>query len=248
MVLMGFGAGVLGVTSVWDGHSVSHAGVIGGSKHDLTSLDQRAGTGAMVGTVFDNNGSACVYCHTPHAPAAESGRGNAPLWNREYPVSTFTPYQSPTLDSTSRQPSGVSLACLSCHDGTLAVDRVIKRPTGAAERAPLHMKMGRDQDMQNCGQCHRGGEAKFSALHDIGIAAFGQNLGDDHPVSIDYPLERQDRQFHANPASGRFANGVRLFDGRVECASCHDVHDPDRKPFLRTGINGSELCLTCHIK
>jgi predicted CXXCH cytochrome family protein len=248
MAVFRFLAGGLSVVSTTGVSFVVHAGVIEGSKHDLTSLDRRAGTGAMVGTVFDDNGSACVYCHTPHAPTARSGRGKAPLWNREYPVSTFTPYKSPTLDSSVRQPSGLSLACLSCHDGTLAVDRVVKRPEGAAERAHLHLKMRANQDMQSCGECHRGGSAKFTELHDIGIAAFGQDLSDDHPVSIDYPQERQDPQFHTQPVKGRFANGVRLFDGRVECASCHDVHDPDHKPFLRASVEGSQLCLTCHIK
>jgi predicted CXXCH cytochrome family protein len=247
MTLIGVVASGLGAAFVPGWRADCAAGGIEGSKHDLTSLDRRAGTGAMVGTVFDDHGSACVYCHTPHAPAAT--RGNAPLWNREYPVSSFTPYRSATLDATARQPSGVSLACLSCHDGSLAVDRVVKRPEGSqGKHAPLHLKMARGQDMQNCGQCHRGGDAKIPGIHDIGIAAFGQNLGDDHPVSIDYPSARHDPQFHAAPVGEQFANGVRLFDGRVECASCHNVHDPDRKPFLRADLKGSGLCLTCHIK
>lgn len=226
------------------------AGTIKGSKHDLTSLDQRAGTGVMVGVVFNDYGSACVYCHIPHSPAQNTRGGTAPLWNREFPASTYKPYQSATLDSKSRQPSGVSLACLSCHDGTVAVDRLLKTTahTEHTKQASMHLKMSRKGNEGNCAQCHRGGNKKIPEIHDIGVAAFGQNLSDDHPVSINYPLERQDAQFHPRPKNDVFANGVRLYSGRVECASCHDVHNPDTTPFLRNSVKGSALCMTCHKK
>lgn len=228
---------------------VTVAGSIAGSKHDLSSLDKRAGTGAMGDVAFENFQQSCVYCHTPHVPAGSPSTGKAPLWNRDYPVTSYYPYQSPTMDVTSRQPSGVSLACLSCHDGTLAVDRVIKRPAmPGKQKDPHRMKIARGGSDDSCSQCHRSGKDNISGIHDLGISAFGNQLGDDHPVSINYPGKLKDPQFHPQPENGVFANGVRLFSGRVECASCHDVHSPDHSPFLRAGVEGSALCLTCHAK
>ena len=43
-----------------------------------------------------------------------------------------------------------------------------------------------------------------------------------------------------------FKNGVKLYNGYVECATCHDVHDPSKELLLRE--NAEYLCLTCHIK
>lgn len=225
------------------------AGSVIGSKHDLSSLDERAGTGVMGDVVFENFQQACVYCHTPHTPARTRGRGKAPLWNRSYPVTTYKVYDSPTLDSTNSQPSSISLACLSCHDGTLAVDRLINKPSQTETRTVSHhMKLAKGGGSNQCSQCHRGGEDNIPGIHALGISAFGSNLSDDHPVSMGYPKERDDPQFHPVPDNDVFNNGVRLFSGRVECASCHNVHNPDRTPFLRTGVEGSTLCLTCHIK
>jgi len=156
-----------------------------------------------------------------HGPERSNRGGNAPLWNREYPVSTFVPYKSPTMDVKSQQPSGTSLACLSCHDGTIAVDRVLKPPAHyqAGRESSLHMKLARGGGTDRCSQCHRAGAENITGIHDLGIAGFGQTLNDDHPVSINYPLKRQDPQFRTRPADDVFGNGVKLFEGRVECAS-----------------------------
>jgi len=52
-----------------------------------------------------------------------------------------------------------------------------------------------------------------------------------------------------NSGLGSTIDNDMLFDGKMECASCHDVHN-------RFGVSGllkmsnvnSELCLTCHNK
>lgn len=246
----------LGLITPSPASPIHTAGSIQGSKHDLTSLDHRAGTGVMIGVALEDFGGTCIYCHIQHRPSANQSSGDAPLWNREYPVRQYSTYQSPTLDTGSQQPSGVSLACLSCHDGTLAVDKVLKKPILLRTTLPRqtnkstsqHMKMAKGDDINHCGQCHRSGEDKLTGIHELNLAAFGTNLRDDHPVSMDYPTVKQDPQFHPKPQNDVFTNGIRLFAGRVECASCHDVHDPDTPPFLRAGVKGSALCLTCHKK
>ena len=109
---------------------------IANTKHNLSdNQDINAG-----GTT-----EVCVFCHTPHG-ANDSAPGSAPLWNRPVPegpgltpadidalpgsapAGTFTIYDSPNFDATPGKPQGVSLACLSCHDGTIAVDALINAP------------------------------------------------------------------------------------------------------------------------
>jgi predicted CXXCH cytochrome family protein len=47
-------------------------------------------------------------------------------------------------------------------------------------------------------------------------------------------------------SSGKF---LPLFDGKMQCATCHDVHDnTSSRPFLRASTTGSEICLACHGK
>jgi predicted CXXCH cytochrome family protein len=88
----------------------THA-AIQGSKHDL---------GANGVTMPD--GQLCIACHTPHGAKDSS---DAPLWNHTLTNQTYTLYDSTTsttLDAVTSQPTGVSKLCLSCHDGTVAID------------------------------------------------------------------------------------------------------------------------------
>lgn len=87
---------------------VSQAG-IAGSYHDFSAFP-----GA--------NGQLCIPCHTPHK--ADTSVTDAPLWNHTLTTAVYTLYDSPSFDgkATIAQPGGVSKLCLSCHDGTVAVD------------------------------------------------------------------------------------------------------------------------------
>jgi len=76
----------------------------------------------------------CVFCHTPHGSGFSSllDTGIPPIWNRKINTNTtYTTYdsaKSPHFDSGTTlngQIKGVSLACLSCHDGTIAFDAMI---------------------------------------------------------------------------------------------------------------------------
>jgi predicted CXXCH cytochrome family protein len=75
------------------------AAVITGTSHDLRSLGLANGINQI-----------CIPCHTPHN--ADVSNPNLPLWNRDQP-----------------NPQGfeglgwASDVCLSCHDGTIAVDK-----------------------------------------------------------------------------------------------------------------------------
>ena len=77
------------------------------------------------------------------------------------------------------------------------------------------------------------------------IWRIGADLTDDHPVSISYAIARalDESAFEETPTGG-----IKLYDGMVECASCHDVHNPANGTFLRVNNDGSGLCKSCHIK
>lgn len=194
------------------------------SKHNMSA---RA---AANPTQLTNYGEVCVYCHTPHGG---SNSTNAPLWNRNFgPASgAYQMYNnawSSTIDmQVAASPQGVSLACLSCHDGTIGLDVIVNRPNADTTLAPKNGTMP-----ANGGQF---------------FANLGTDLRNDHPVSVTYSTTA-DPAFHAPDASNRINGELPLYSGRVECGSCHNPHNTTYPPFLRKANTSSALCTTCHIK
>jgi len=172
-----------------------------------------------------SGGRICVVCHTPHnAPSSL-----VPLWNHATTATTsFTLYSSDTFDgaSTIGQPTGVSKACLSCHDGTVAIDS-FGGTTGSTTLAPT--------DEHN----------------------LGTDLSNDHPISFTYSatlastdggLYDPTTQTSGITTSGTIENDMLVSD-KVECSSCHDVHNSTGLDDLLVKSNAaSALCLTCHNK
>lgn len=182
---------------------------IAGSAHDFTS------------ETWANN-QICLPCHTPHG--ADTTVNDSPLWNHQVTTATFTMYNSATFDASTSQPDGRSKLCLSCHDGTVALDSF-------------------------------GGNGGLEHLTAAEDAYIGTDLRDDHPISFTYntALATTDGGLH-DPATrvtalgGTIANDL-LFAGKLECASCHDVHNAQNNDgLLLIDNNGSALCLTCHDK
>lgn len=215
-----------------------------GSKHDLTSLNRRAGVEAMGGVAFSDYGDACIYCHIPDERGSDPLKpGQIPNWNRfKTNFDSYTIYSGRTFESKPSQPGDISLLCLSCHDGTMAVDRIAFHPTEklSEEDYSLHMKLDDTDDLQSCGKCHDG-----TVAHDISRKVIGSNISDDHPIAIRYlGLDYNADKFYAPDNPGGFNNGIRLYDGNIECATCHDIHNPDAYKLLRT--DAETLCSTCH--
>jgi predicted CXXCH cytochrome family protein len=185
---------------------------------------QSAFAQTIIGTDHDLSGrgwgsdQACVFCHTPHN--AKTGVSGAPLWNHEVTTATFTTYSSDTFTATDLvSPDGSSKLCLSCHDGTVAVDSYGVR-TGANTIA--------------------------------GSALVGTNLSNDHPISFTYnaSLATADGGL-ASPFSTAWVDSGKtlpLYNGKMQCASCHNVHSNQYGDFLRMANAGSALCLKCHKK
>ncbi len=170
---------------------------------------------------WNTTGQICLVCHTPHN--ADVSVTNAPLWNHETTLATFTTYTSATMQATTGQPDASSKLCLSCHDGTVAVDNF-------------------------------GGET--GGTHFLtGSSLIGTDLSDDHPLSFVYDaaLASADGGLYdptnTNSGLGGTINQDMLIDSKVQCASCHDVHNGSGVArLLRKSNNGSDLCLTCHNK
>lgn len=223
-----------------------------GSPHDLSAKWGNANTGwgsanfKHGGLVFDDLNQICVYCHTPHN--ANTANGGQLLWNRPLSTATYTLYQSPTFNATMAQPDAQSSSslCLSCHDGTIAVDNVLRRPvtpTGNAGQGLGKMADGAG----NCGTCHQANPPGTieQPLNRVRHGFLGTDLSNDHPVNMTYDNTADTGL--KSPIAVTDA-GLKLFSGKVQCASCHDPHVYLEKAFLRKSNAGSALCTTCHSK
>jgi len=98
----------------------------------------------VAGTAHDlspnqDGSKACQYCHTPHMALAGTALWNHKLSNRVYEV-----YWSSSLDANVGQPTGSSKLCLSCHDGTVALDATITGGTGTTYMSPGSGNLGTD--------------------------------------------------------------------------------------------------------
>lgn len=139
-----------------------------GSQHDL-------GTGGGAQETTPLTGEVCVFCHTPHGSDTSV---SAPLWNKTLPSTTYTRYSSlgtATLDGDEVPVGSVSLACLSCHDGTQAMDVVINSPGSGG------------WDNSGTQEIDAGAIGVMNAVPaGAPIPMLGADLRDDHPVSIAY--------------------------------------------------------------
>ena len=83
-----------------------------------------------------------------------------------------------------------------------------------------------------------------------GTAKLGTDLSDDHPVSFTYDaaLATADGGLVSPASASQVVAGIPLFATKLECGSCHAVHDNTNSPFLRASNAASALCLKCHVK
>lgn len=217
------------LTGIFAGEALA-AGIVD-SKHNLSSV-AGAATRTINSIYSTNNDEICVFCHTPHGAIKSD---NIPLWNQK--LSTHTPYgvytspnmrQGTTSDvaevAISATNSGaVSNLCLSCHDGTVAIGSM-NNPSSRMTSATAWNGFG---------------GAASGVMP--GAANLGTDLTDDHPVNFTYVTT------NATLTPRASLTAVKLFDNKVQCASCHDPHSSEPL-FLRVTMAKSQLCLTCHIK
>lgn len=256
-------AGLLAAASM--AHAAAAPSILN-TRHNLSSTQTDPSFVSTTGTA-----EVCVFCHTPHGADTNVA---APLWNRAINTSgNYTPYTSPTLDSAPGQPNGTSLACLSCHDGTIAFDALRNLPgSGGFSNTPATDGTRTSWVFVNAGASKNMPGDELS-----NIRFLGTNLTNDHPISMRYSLAKSPSAGSADETSGFYTlqtNGPNgrnyvnktsnTFDGNalplytatiggadkdyVQCTSCHDPHRADTPTFLRKANDGSALCLTCHKK
>jgi len=256
------------------------AGGISITKHNLGSAGSVAGQNKVSAGDTDE---ICVFCHTPHGGDVSSP---APLWNKRLNTggAAFTTYQSigsSTMNALfaddgvagAQSVGSVSLACLSCHDGTQAMDNIINAPGSGGFTA---------DGGGTTGLAYTWSGTRVDADGKLtGIANLGKDLSNDHPIGIQYcgggprvaasAAPCRDPDFVAptsatiggalvfwvdtasGTASAREKTDMILYnrsfpggDGvgpSVECATCHDPHTANTT-FLRM-TNGNAGSQVC---
>lgn len=124
---------------------------------------------------------------------------------------------------------------------------------------------------KGCLVCHSTTGALANSGPDFSMFNLGTDLRNDHPIGVTFPAVNGvgtdwktpagmvgASQFFDKNSNGKMEKAeIRTYEGKVECASCHDPHGVPsagpgsvfNKTFLRVqNTNGSAVCLTCHTK
>jgi hypothetical protein len=164
------------------------------------------------------------------------------------------------MNASVGNPSGVSLACLSCHDGTVAVNAPIG---GLGTNAPVYMASINTNaiigpDLHNT--------HPISFTYDANLASVDGQLENPTTYKIGDPKTLLTQNLAPVPAAGwdgtsltgKTIDQALLFGHKMECGSCHDVHKLDgsapssgilvRISGTDSTSRGSLICRTCHIK
>lgn len=173
----------------------------------------------ITGSAHDFSGAGwsgnriCRPCHTPHSAGSTT---QAPLWNHAVTTATYTLYSSPTMDVPVQQPGEVSKLCLSCHDGTVALDSFGGNTGSNMISGPA--LIGTD----------------LSNDHPVGIEWKHQTVSACSPCHY----------IHGNPYSYRVRFYNKRVEC-ASCHDPHN-NGSQEKGMLRVSMAGSELCLECH--
>ena len=228
---------------------------IADTKHNLGSGPGLSGRNQTTDTA-----EICVFCHTPHGADTAAP---APLWNKRLGANgapagggTYTTYaslQTPSLDGSVAAMGSISMACLSCHDGTQAMDNIINAPGSGGYDTTGGGNDGRPYTWT-------GSSVNAQGRLSSGIALLGTDLSNDHPIGIQYCgggltgsgttvtgtckdgdfVAPQTQTINSNQVfwidtggAGKQRTDLPLYvrpgetvatGPLVECASCHDPH------------------------
>ena len=203
------GALIVAVLTMFSGSTADAA--LAGTKHDFTASSW-------------SGGQICLPCHAAHGNSTTVT--NAPLWNHTVNAATvYTLYTSPTFQgsATITQPSGYTKLCLSCHDGSTALDS-FGGVTGSTFITGI----------SNLGTNMKGSHP-ISFTYNTALATSDGGLKDPSTA--------------LSGLGGTIAANLLEAGTTMSCSSCHDVHNKYGVPLLLKKSNaGSALCQTCHSK
>ena len=227
---------------------IAQAGILG-SPHDFSAEAWNVKPG-------DQN-TVCGTCHTPHGGDSSI----VPLWSHATTTASFQMYNAANVATADlqmtpdAQPAGISKACLSCHDGTVAVNQYGGAGANGWGGTPYYItnsaKLGTDLTHTH----------PISMKYDPALVGNGANqdkwLWNPDTKDVLVP----DNQPNFVPGNSMKVKDFLLVgDHRLECASCHDVHNQEGTPydpFLNPSLvkimgtqagKGSLLCRSCHNK
>jgi len=194
-----------------------------GSAHDFRSNTDITWTGYNVYAV-------CSICHTAHQPP--NANAIDPLWNHELSaVATYGVYGSDTLDAIPQELGNMTTTsnlCLSCHDGTVGINETYGVMGNLDQTTPVPL------------------------THSIpGSPSNGPGLQDDHPVNFVYDATLANTDGGVViPYSLKWVDAgqnLPLYNGYMQCTTCHDAHNGNSGVFLRQTNTGTDtICLDCH--
>jgi predicted CXXCH cytochrome family protein len=212
---------ILGVVAAMGVVALPAAGQVGidSSAHDFSSATWKS-----------DGSQICSPCHTPHA--SDTSVATAPLWNHE--LTTGFSYDMNDGGGTITERTltagfdDKTILCLSCHDGTVAIDSF-----GGATGTSF-------MDDINSNRNIAGGTKTSTAGTDV------LDMSNDHPVGLGavYPGTTP---YPATSPYPLFTVGATT--DTLGCVTCHEVHNDSGNPsLLRETIASSALCQGCHNK
>jgi cytochrome c2 len=208
--------------SAWAQTKVPKTTIVG-SEHDLRSTFNSASF------------TLCSFCHVAHKTGDSPVGPGELLWNHTLSsVASYGVYSSASFDALNTDiadlggQTTVSNLCLSCHDGTVAVNSFYEPITGA-----------------NFQPIPEG----TTFMHD---SLRVRDLTKTHPVNFTYDATLANAAGLRVPASTSSvdANGiVPLYNGKMQCATCHDPHNGNSGIFARPfpAQSSGTFCTYCHL-
>ena len=238
--------------------AIGHAAILGGP-HDFTTQSPGSTTflwgGATLGTPGSTYVNPCQVCHIPHK-APDSGLTKAPLWN--HAASQNSSYVTYDQGNSARFNAlglsatlGSSVACLSCHDGSVAVNqaygKTVPNANGTTTGATAYYA---PTFAVETGTATVG---PWTSASGAGPYLGRNDLTHMHPIGVSYSAAvLVDSTLQPLPAAGTvFAQMLKGPNQTVECASCHDIHgtigaSATVSHELIVDLNNAQLCGTCH--
>jgi predicted CXXCH cytochrome family protein len=259
LIVAALGLSFGSVAIAYDGQYTPGSGIDGGV-HDLGTAHDGMNYEA---SPADDLNRKCIFCHAPHntmrlspanggpgvgsGPQAPDEFDYLPLWNHELTdnAGAYTMYQNgpgaPTVGEKASQaiqnqmsPGGSSLLCLSCHDGSVAVNS--------------YGNASQPEESQS------GGGATIFESYLIGKDNY---LGNHHPIGFNYDdVQAVDTEIRSADSAQLGAAGyvrdhlLGAGNTQMECGTCHSVHNTGNtgEMLLWRSDENSRLCLTCHAK
>lgn len=202
----------------------------------LLLVARSAVSGSIMGSAHDftiynwSGGQVCIACHNPQN--ANTSVTVAPQWNHTLSAQSYTLYSSPSLKANIGQPGMRSKLCLSCHDGTVAVDS-FGGATGSQYVSGAN----------NVGIVLKD-DHPIGLLYDSTLATLNGSLFDPASKSVTIGSG-------GTTQTGTVASLMLYDGGQLECSSCHDVHNKftaGTVGLMKVDANGSAICMVCHRK